>query len=245
MTQNKIAIVTGGASGLGLAISKVLAQSNIQVIIFDKNQAALQELEAHFEVYCLDVTSSKDVCKAVESVVCKHKKIDILINNAGFIFSKPLINLLDRERPVHCYEDFKKVIEINLNSVFLMGSVVARKMIEARNSGVIINISSICSQGNAGQSAYSAAKAGVDALTKTWAKELGSFSIRVVSISPGFIETNSTLSALDQHYVNAIKQRIALKKLGDPQSVAQLVLATLKNEYINGTVLNIDGGCSL
>ena len=245
MESNLVAIVTGGASGLGLATATLLHEKGHKVIVFDKNQQALEKLPSHFKCFCIDITEESEVCSSVNLVLQDHASIDILINNAGVIYSHPLINIMNREQPVHSFNSFKKIIDINLNAVFLMGSIVAEKMAMNRTRGIIINISSICSEGNAGQSAYSAAKAGVNALTKTWAKELGAFGIRVVAISPGFIETESTLSSLNTNLLDSIKNRIPMKRLGTPQSVAKLILSTIENEYINGAILSIDGGCSL
>lgn len=245
MLDNQVSIITGGGGGLGRAIAELLHKNNSHVIVLEKNSSALEALPEEYEKYCLDITDHNIVVDCINKIVTKHKKIDILINNAGLIYNSPLVNILDRNKPIHDYESYRKVIDINLNAVFLMGSIVAEKMIRTRTRGVIVNISSVCSDGNAGQSAYSAAKAGVNALTKTWAKELGAFGIRSLSISPGFIETESTLTSLDQSILNALKKRIPLRQLGQAHSVAELVVSSILNEYINGAILSIDGGYTL
>lgn len=245
MSNKPVVLITGGASGLGLESAKLLYENNYNVIVFDCNRLALNQIPAHFNCFCVDVTNKEEVIIAIDLVVQKFSHIDVLINNAGLIYSKPLINILNKEDPKHDYDTFKKILDINLNTVFLMGSLVAEKMIMKRTKGVIINMSSICSEGNTGQSAYSAAKAGVNALTKTWSKELGPFGIRVVAISPGFIETESTRSSLNGPLLDSIINRIPMKRLGSPEAVAKLIFFTIQNDYITGSILSIDGGYSL
>ena len=242
MKAKKVAIVTGGANNLGLEVSKELEKNGIEVIIFDIDENRLNELKDKFFVYKVDVRDEKEVSKAIEAVLNKFKKIDILINNAGVIYSEPLINIMNINNMRHSYESFKKIIDINLNSVFLLSSYVVESMIKNRVKGIIINISSISAKGNAGQSAYSASKAGVEALTKTWAKELGGFGIRSVAIAPGFIDTDSTRKALNEKIIKHIKSNTPLKRLGRAYELSSTVLFIINNEFINGTVIELDGG---
>ena len=118
-------------------------------------------------------------------------------------------------------------------------------MVINKTKGVIVNISSISSQGNSGQTVYSAAKAGVEALTRTWSQELGIFGIRVVAVAPGFMDTESTHKVLNNKIINDLKQKIPLKFLGNASHIAETVLHCIENEYINGTVVRIDGGISI
>jgi len=225
-----------------LEISKELKKNGIDVIIFDIDENRLNELKDEFFVYKVDVTDEKEVSKAIQTVLNKFKRVDILINNAGVIYSEPLINIMNIDKMRHSYESFKKIIDINLNSVFLVSSYVVESMIKNRVKGVIINISSISAKGNAGQSAYSASKAGVEALTKTWAKELGGFGIRSVAIAPGFIDTNSTSRALNEKIIKHIKSNTPLKRLGRTDELSNTVLFIINNEFINGTVIDLNGG---
>lgn len=245
MSETSVAIVTGAGRGLGLTIARLLKDNGCLVVIFDNNQTLIDNLRDEFLAIKVDVTCEDEVLAGVNQVEQKHEKINILINNAGVIYSQPLVNLLNKQCRVHDYENYKSIIDVNLNSVFLVGSIVAEKMISKRVKGVIINISSICANGNAGQSAYSAAKAGVNALTKTWAKELGPFGIRVVAISPGFINTPSTQNALSSDMINDIERAVPLRKLGEDYHIAALVLATISNTYISGAVLDVHGGLSI
>ncbi len=240
----KIAIVTGGASGLGLAIANMLVEAGAVVVVFDKDEGKLKQLPDTIQSVVVDVTDPMSLQHAVNNIVSLHARIDILVNNAGVIYNEPLINITKTERK-HSYESFKRILDINLSSVFLMGSIVAEQMIIKRTKGTIINISSICSEGNAGQTAYSAAKAGVNALTKTWSKELGAFGIRVVGVSPGFINTPSTNASLDAGNIDALTKRISLRKLGAADDVAHAVLLAVQNPYINGSIIDVHGGLSL
>src|SRR5204862_2997 len=127
-----------------------------------------------------------------------NKSADILINNAGILYSAPLVRISTAGIEKHDPAMWNKVLATNLSSVFYMTSCIVEKMISTRTKGVIVNISSVSASGNAGQSAYSAAKAGVNALTATWAKELSALGIRVVAVAPGFTETESTKEALNE-----------------------------------------------
>ena len=132
-----------------------------------------------------------------------------------------------------------------MDSVFYVSANVAEKMILNRTKGVIINISSVAASGNAGQSAYSAAKSGVNSLTKTWAKELGLLGIRVAGVSPGFCETNSTKNVMGVEVLNEVKKEIPLRRLGKVEEIANGTIFAIKNDYFHGKVLEIDGGLSV
>ena len=242
--ENKIAIVTGGAGGLGYGIANALKEKGSTVIIFDLNKDKLDELSEDYIKYNVDITDYEETQKSVNDVFARFEKIDILVNNAGNIYNEPLINIMNPQMK-HNYETFKKTLEINLNSVFIMTSVIAEKMVLKRNKGVIVNISSISAYGNAGQTAYSAAKAGVIAMTKTWSKELGSFGIRSVAVAPGFIDTESTNHALNESIIKHIKSNTPLKRLGKVGEVAQSVIFAVENDFLNGAVIDINGGISI
>jgi 3-oxoacyl-[acyl-carrier protein] reductase len=241
--DNKVAIVTGGASGLGASITKALIDKNANVVVLDIDQAALDNLDDNerlLKMQC-DITQKEKLSSVISLIIEKFSKIDILVNNAGILYSEPLINIMATEKR-HSIENWQKVIDLNLTTPFILTSYVAEQMILKRTKGVIINISSISAKGNAGQSAYSAAKAGLEALTKVWAKELGAFGIRSVAVAPGFMNTNSTHLALNENVLNELKQRVPLKKLGKPEDIAETVLFAISNEYTNGCVIEIDGG---
>lgn len=244
--ERSTAIVTGGAGGIGLGIAEALLVRNFNIIVFDIDRQRMKDVNNE-RIICMevDVTNESSVVSAVNNVVNEFGKIDVLVNNAGVILSEPLINIMNSEQPRHSYDMFTQNLKTNLNSVFLVGSIVAEKMVLKRNKGIIVNISSICALGNPGQSAYSAAKAGVDALTKVWSRELGSFGIRVASVAPGFINIESTKLALSEKKLKDLESKIPLRRLGGIHNVAQVVLQVLDNDYINGNIIAVDGGLTL
>jgi 3-oxoacyl-[acyl-carrier protein] reductase len=246
MPDKRLAIVTGGAGGIGLGIANVLADAGFIVVVLDISKERLASLDGTRLVGIhVDVTNEAEVVTAVEEITNRFGIIHVLVNNAGTIYNEPLINIMNREHPRHYFMTFKQNIEINLNAVFLMGSVVAEKMVLKRTPGVIVNISSICASGNAGQTAYSAAKAGVEAMTRVWSKELGAFGIRVAAVAPGFIDTESTRKALNEQKLKEICGRIPLRRLGKETNVAKVVLAIIENDFINGVIIPVNGGMVL
>jgi 3-oxoacyl-[acyl-carrier protein] reductase len=243
--DNKVAIVTGGASGLGASITRALIDKNANVVVLDIDQDALENLEDNERLLKIqfDITQKEKLSSVISLIIEKFSKIDILVNNAGILYSEPLINIMATEKR-HGIENWQKVIDLNLTTPFILTSYVAEQMILKRTKGVIINISSISAKGNAGQSAYSAAKAGLEALTKVWAKELGAFSIRSVAVAPGFMDTLSTHSAISDDILEGVKKNIPLKKLGTPDCIASTVIFAIENDYISGKVISVDGGLS-
>ncbi|MCK9472189.1 SDR family NAD(P)-dependent oxidoreductase [Sulfurimonas sp.] len=240
---NKVAIVTGGASGLGKSIVNMLLKNSSKVVVFDINKEALDALENSESLLKLacDITKEEEIAKAVEQTIQKFSKIDILVNNAGILYSEPLINIMLKEKR-HSIKKWQKVIDINLTAPFVLGSYVAEQMIMNRTKGVIVNISSISAKGNIGQSAYSAAKAGLESMTKVWAKELGSFGIRSVAIAPGFMDTESTHMAVTQDILEHIKSETPIKRLGKAEDIANTVKFVIENNHVNAKTLEIDGG---
>ena len=243
---NKVAIVTGGASGLGRGIVRMLMSFGAKVVVFDVSSDALDSLgdgDCHLKINC-DVTKYNDVAEAIDTTIERFHEIDILVNNAGILFSAPLINLTAKERR-HSIEAWKDIIDVNLTAPFLIGSYVVEQMVIKRTKGIVVNISSISARGNAGQSAYSAAKAGLEALTKVWSKELGRFGIRCVAVSPGYLDTGSTVVAVTQNILDHVKSETPLNRLGHPDDVAQGVIFAIHNEFLNGAVLEINGGLTI
>lgn len=241
--ENKIALVTGGASGLGRTITELLLNSKTMVAVLDNNKKALDDLNDHsnlLKIMC-DITNEKMVSKAIEKIKLNFSKIDILINNAGLLYSEPLINMMSVQKR-HSLSNWQKIIDVNLTAPFVVSTYVAELMVIKRVKGIIINISSISARGNAGQTAYSASKAGLEAMTKVWAKELGIFGIRCISIAPGFMNTNSTHNSVTNEVLNHVKEQTPIKKLGSAEDIAQAIIFVIQNEYINAKTLNIDGG---
>jgi 3-oxoacyl-[acyl-carrier protein] reductase len=183
--------------------------------------------------------------QAVRKTVDALGTVDALVNCTGLIHNEALVNLLKSSERRHRLSSWDAVIRANLTTVFVLGSVVAEQMASTRTPGVIVNLSSVASVGNAGQSAYSAAKAGVEALTAAWAKELGLLGIRVVAVAPGFIDVASTHAALSDSVIKEWVRRTPLRRLGRSDAVVATVIFALENDFLTGRTLRVDGGVVL
>ena len=240
--KGSIALVTGAGQGLGLAIARRLADNGANVVVADRNEDALANLPHGLECVTMDVTDPEQVKKVVAGIMERHGRLDILVNNAGVIFSEPFVNVMNPAGIMHDYGRFRASLTVNLDSVFIVTAAVVEQMIKRRTKGAIVNISSVSACGNEGQTAYSAAKAGVNAMTITWSKELGRWGIRSNAVAPGFIETDSTRHALSETVLMHIQGNTPLRRLGQAEEVAQAVIALVENDFINGTVLDVNGG---
>ena len=246
LSESKI-LVTGAGRGIGHFIAMGLLDKAAKVFIIDRDQQLLESLAIHEKLVCFhcDVTKAEEVEKVIAEIFELHGGINTCINNAGIIHSEPLVNFLSKAEKKHSIENWKKVIDVNLNAVFYISSNVAEKMIAKKEKGVIINISSISAQGNSGQSAYSASKAAVEALTKTWSKELGMFKIRCACIAPGFFDTPSTRDSLSENMISKWQRAVPTGKLGELHELLSAVEFIITNEYFNGKVLSLDAGLNL
>lgn len=239
MTDKKVALVTGGSRGIGKACAIELAKAGYDVAINyvgneEAANAAVSELKAlgiNAESFKFDVTDKAAVEESVAKIVEKFGRIDVLVNNAGITRD----GLFMRMSP----ENWEAVINTNLNSAFYVSSPVVKLMIKQR-SGAVINMSSIVGvYGNAGQTNYAAAKAGLIGFTKALAKEVASRNVRVNAIAPGFIETDMTKDLP----LDGMAQHIPMKKLGQPEDIAKAVKFLAEDApYITGQVLQVDGG---
>lgn len=243
--RGKKAIVTGGVRGLGRCIVDALIAKESAVTVFDINSDGLTDLKRQQgSVNCIecDVANYEQVIAATARYHADFNAADVLINNAGILYSAPLVRMTASGVEKHDVAMWNKVLAADLSSVFHMTSCIVEKMITTRTKGVIVNISSVSAGGNAGQSAYSAAKAGVNALTATWAKELSPMGIRVVAVAPGFIETESTKEAMSDSALQEIVRKVPLKRLGRPDEIARGVVSVIENDFFNGKVYELDGG---
>lgn len=243
--SGKKVIVTGGVRGLGRGMVEKLVSKDALVTVFDIDVHGLDVLRGQYEeVNCLvcDVSKYEDVIRATAEYHERFGSADVLINNAGILYSAPLISISAEGIVKHDIAMWNKVIEADLSSVFYMTLCIIEKMITLRTKGVIVNISSVSASGNAGQSAYSAAKAGVEALTATWSKELSLMGIRVVGIAPGYTETESTRQALKEKMLQEIIKKVPLRRLGKPEEIADGVISVIENDFFNGKVFRLDGG---
>lgn len=242
-------IITGAGSGFGKAMSLHFSSLGASIFALDIDEDALSNLKQENEhliyTFKCDVSDNIEVERTIDEIFTTKKSVNVLINNAGIMKNAPLVNILNRPDSRHSVDLWDKVVQVNQNAVFYMTRSVANKMIRNRNSGVIINISSIAAQGNAGQTAYSATKAAVEAMSKVWSKELGVFKIRSIAIAPGFINTIGANDALEEKMLAKWVEKTPLKRTGE---VAEIVLAAqfaIENDFFNGEVLNVNGGLSL
>jgi 3-oxoacyl-[acyl-carrier protein] reductase len=243
----KTVLLTGGAGAIGRGLVRDLSGDN-QLIVLDRDEAALSELHhscPEAVTYLCDLASSEDVAATVESIYSDRHKVDILINNAGTIHSEPLISPLKRPDPKHDPGAWHRTIENNLHSVFYVTSCIVERMAALRTRGVVVNVSSIAAAGNAGQSAYSAAKAAVNALTKTWSRELAPFGIRVAAVAPGFLDVASTRKALPEKCIDQWVRQTPAGRLGTPRELSLAVRFIIENDYFNGRILELDGGLTI
>jgi 3-oxoacyl-[acyl-carrier protein] reductase len=239
-------LLTGGGRGLGRHMADSLLSDGARVWVLERDTVLCDELNAAgLRAVACDVTRPDEIEAALQSAEADGAVFGVLINNAGLIHSEPLVNMLSRSERVHSRENWHKVISTNLDSVFYVTSLVIDRMMTQRRKGVVISVSSIAAQGNAGQSAYAAAKAGVNALTRSWAKELGPLGYRFGAVAPGFIDTPSTRVALSEAIIGQLQKRIPLRRLGEPESVYQAVRQIVENDYLNGVVIDVDGGLTL
>ena len=241
-------LVTGGGRGIGRHLVERLIVEARRVAVFENDEATIADFRAShpaLQCYSCDVTNPEAVANSVAAMEGDGFALDVLVNNAGLVHSALLVNLVEKDKRVHSADDWQRVLAANLSSVFYVTGPVVDHMLKRRKKGVVISMSSISARGNAGQSAYSAAKAGVNALTRTWARELGGFGIRFVSIAPGFIDTDSTRKALSETNLSRLKEQIPLRRLGEVEHIYQTVRFIVENDYVNGTVLEIDGGLAI
>ena len=243
MEEEKVVLVTGGSRGIGKEVAMKFAKNGYNVVTnYVSDKTDKEKLKKEFEdnnvkalVLKADVSKTEDVENLVSKAISEFGKIDVLVNNAGITRDNLLIRMPE--------EDFDKVIEINLKGTFLVTKAVTKYMMKKRY-GSIINLSSVVGvAGNAGQSNYSASKAGIIGFTKSIAKELASRNIRANAVAPGFIETDMT-DVLKEEVKENIHNQIPLKRMGTAKEVAELIyfLGSENSSYITGQVINIDGG---
>lgn len=247
--KDRLFVITGGARGLGAAMARKLASHGAKLALFDMNEEQLQstceELGDLARGYVVNVADEKSVEEGFQAVLDAQGTPDGLINNAGIIRDGLLIKAKDgKVTDKLSLRKWQSVIDVNLTGVFLCTREAAANMVETGTRGVIINISSISKSGNMGQTNYTAAKAGVAAMTVTWAKELARYGIRVASISPGFTNTEMVAS-MPEEALGKIKNVIPLRRLAEPEQMAETVRFIIENDYMTGRDIAVDGGLRL
>jgi 3-oxoacyl-[acyl-carrier protein] reductase len=238
-------VVTGGASGLGLAFSRHLARLGARVWALDRDPDALAAAareDTTIAFAACDVGCEEQAAEAVARIEKESAGITVLVNNAAVLKDQALVSKIGGKVRIHSLEDWKETLHSNLTGTFLMTREVAAAMIRAkRRGGLIVNISSISRSGNPGQTAYSATKGGIDALTTTWSQELAVYGIRVVAVAPGFVETPMT-SRIPPLFLENLRARTPLGRFGTLEEFARTLEYVIETDYLNGKVLELDGG---
>ncbi len=245
----KTVVITGGGRGIGRAMAERFGRDGAQVALLDVNagdlEAARSALAASGIVargYTVNVAVEEEVVAAMDRVVTDFGRLDVIVNNAGILRDALLVKAKDGEIVSKMsLAQWQAVIDVNLTGVFLCGREAAERMIRLGSGGVIINISSVSRHGNAGQTNYTAAKAGVQAMTVVWAKELARYGIRTGAIAPGGVRTE-ILAAMRPDMLEKLIAPVPLKRLGEPEEVAAAAAFIVSNDFFNGRCLDLDGG---
>ena len=241
--QDKVAIVTGSARGIGAETARLFAKEGARVVLTDvmaeqgeEIAAAIRAAGGEATFVQADVAEQASVQALVDATVARYGQLDIIVNNAGVLRDAQLKKMNERA--------FDLVIAVNLKGVFNCGQIAARQMLEQGEGGVILNASSIVGlDGNFGQTNYVATKSGVIGMTKVWARELGPKGIRVNAVAPGFVETEMT-AQMPQHVYDGMVAKTPLRRAGTTQDIANayLWLASDEASFVNGVILRVDGG---
>jgi 3-oxoacyl-[acyl-carrier protein] reductase len=246
MINNKSNIlITGGAGGIGYEVATTLKDKVNSIGIIDNNSEKLSKINnPNFLLYNVDISNFDDLKNAVDDYYINNGTIDCLINCAAILVDKPLISISIKNKSLSrlSLESWDEVIKTNLYGTYYASIEVAEKMIKSRTKGVIVNVGSISSGGNIGQSSYAASKGAINALTVTWAQELSNFGIRVNAVAPGMTSTDMPLSAMTKEHLDQWKNKIPLKRFAQPSEIADAIIFCINNKYMNGRVLEIDGG---
>ena len=247
--NGKVIVITGGAQGLGLATALRLAPKQPNIALIDTNTKTLAEAKQLIEdagatasSWICNVTQEDEVDQTFAQIAAKSGRLDAVVNNAGItrdsLFLKVKEDVVEKRMSLG---QWQQVIDVNLTGTFLCGRAAATEMVKAGNGGCIINISSISRHGNMGQTNYTATKAGVAAMAVTWSKELARQGIRCAAIAPGFIGTEMVLT-MKSEALEKITAGIPAQRLGRPDEIAKTVEFILENDYVNGRVIEVDGG---
>ncbi|MBR31526.1 MAG: 3-oxoacyl-ACP reductase [Spirochaetaceae bacterium] len=250
--EGKTVLVTGSASGLGYAMIQAFAKKKARVVVSDINQEKVDQALASLKEEGIEalgipcnVSDEKEVEELFARVVKETHRLDVAVLNAGILRDGKLVSV-DRQtgavKDKMSLAQWQSVIDVNLTGVFLCAREASAAMINLKNPGVIIPISSVARHGNPGQTNYSAAKAGVASMTRLWALELARHSIRVAGVSPGFIATEMVLQVMNQKALEQWQQKIPIGRLGKPEEIADTAVFIAENDLVNGEILEITGG---
>ncbi len=251
-TVRKTAVVTGAGRGIGRSLAMRFASQDHDVALIDVNPVDLAETTALIEAlgvtarsYLANVSVETEVTETMEAIGRDFGRLDVLVNNAGIVKDALLLKVRDGEVVGRMSLDqWQAVIDVNLTGVFLCARDAAAQMVKLGNGGVIVNISSVSRHGNVGQTNYSAAKAGVAAMTVVWAKELARFGIRVGAIAPGFTRTD-ILANMKPEILAKVIAPVPLQRLGGADEIADAASFIVDNAFFTGRCIDLDGGLRL
>ncbi|TGK43850.1 SDR family NAD(P)-dependent oxidoreductase [Leptospira andrefontaineae] len=252
---NKTAVITGSAGGLGKEMALHFAKLGANIVLSDISADKLAEAKKEIEALGAkviavptDVSKEKDAVELMEQAVSAFGSVDIAVLNAGILRDGLLIKADKQTGKVASkmsLAEWQAVIDVNLTGVFLTGREAAVQMVNNGTKGVIIPIASVSMHGNPGQTNYSAAKAGVAAMTKLWAKELSRYGIRVAGIAPGFIATEMVMKDMNPEALKKWEALIPIGRLGRPDEIANTAVFIAQNDLVDGVVLEISGGVKI
>ncbi len=250
--QGKTVVITGGGRGIGRQMASSFAAKGANIAVCDLNQADLDQTVADCKAkgvnarsYIMNVAKEAEVIAAMDAIAKDFGSLDVLINNAGITRDGLLIKV--KEGAIvgkMTLDNWQLVIDVNMTGVFLCGREAAERMIKFGKGGVIINISSVSRHGNAGQTNYSATKAGVAAIAEVWGKELARFNIRTGAIAPGFTRTE-ILSAMRPEVLEKMLSIVPVRRLGEASEIANTAIFIVENDFFTARCIDVDGGVVL
>ncbi|MDP5210380.1 SDR family oxidoreductase [Microbulbifer sp. 2205BS26-8] len=249
---DSIVAITGAGQGLGRAMALYLAERGARLALIDVNAAGLEQsvssckkFAAEVRSYDMNVANEEAVDTGFSQIAQDFGGLQVLINNAGIMRDGMLIKYKEgKVTDRMSLSQWQSVIDVNLTGVFLCGRAAAGIMAESGKGSVMINISSLSRAGNMGQTNYSASKAGVAAMTVTWARELARYGVRVAAIAPGFIGTEM-VAQMRPEILQGLVKKVPLRRLGEQEEIASTVAFILENDFVTGRVLDIDGGARI
>jgi 3-oxoacyl-[acyl-carrier protein] reductase len=247
--DGKAVVITGSGRGIGRAMALAFAQKKANLALIDLNPTDLEQTRALCEAqgvgcrtYVCNVTREEEVVTTLDAVVEHFGRLDVMVNNAGITKDALLVKVQDgKVVGKMTLDQWRAVVDVNLTGVFLGAREAAARMITLGNGGVIISTSSISRDGNAGQSNYSATKAGVASMTVVWAKELARYGIRTGAIAPGFTRTE-ILDSMRPEMIERAVGAVPLRRMGEPAEMAHAAIFIAENDYFSGRVVEVDGG---
>jgi 3-oxoacyl-[acyl-carrier protein] reductase len=233
-------LITGVCGDIGRHLGSHFVTAGWAVCGIDQRPpaAGLEEVR----VAVCDLRDGSAAADALAELLGAQGTVGVLVNCAGLIANSPLVSLREDGWTVHDFALWDEVLSSNLTTAFHTTALIVKRMLEARRPGVVVNISSVCARGNPGQVAYSAAKAGLDGMTRALARELGPFGIRVVGIAPGYFDTASTRDHMPAARLGKVTAALPLKRLGAPAEIASAIEFVVSNGFVTGTVIDVNGG---